>query len=96
VFKILSRLALLIALVPDSEKEELAKMQISRERLCNLQDRRTIWSAPVTTLFRRDCSLAAHEGEAQRFLHSMIVVQRRSDFFTRTANGFPQGDKLAS
>ena len=71
-------------------------MQISRERLCNLQDRRTIWCAPVTTLFRRDCSLAAHDGEAQRFLDSMIVVQRRSDFFTRAANGFPQGDKLVS
>jgi len=54
-----------------------------------LQDRRTIWSAPVPTLFRRDCSLVAHEGEDQRFLDLMIVVQRRSDFFTRAANGFP-------
>jgi hypothetical protein len=96
VFKILSQQAFLIALVPDPEKEELAKMQISCERLCNLQDRRTIWTAPVTTLFRRDCSLAAKEGEAQRFLDSMIVVRRRSDLFTRTANGFPQGDKLVS
>ena len=64
MFKILSQQAFLIALVPDPEKEELAKMQISCERLCNLQDRRTIWTAPVTTLFRRDCSLAAKEGEA--------------------------------
>jgi len=46
--------------------------------------------------FQKGCLFAAHEGETQRFLDSMIVVQRRSDFFTRAANGFPQGDKLVS